>query len=137
MVVVEVEVPADERRLKQALFNLISNAIKFTPAGGSIRLEARRSGNELILAVTDTGVGIPAVDQERVFEKFERGNPQARESGAGLGLSLVKSLIELHGGSVSIESRPSAGTTIHCHLPASRAGSGEENRAALTTGSPV
>ena len=130
-------IEADERRLKQALFNLISNAIKFTPAGGSIRLEARRSGNELILAVTDTGVGIPAVDQERVFEKFERGNPQARESGAGLGLSLVKSLIELHGGSVSIESKPTAGTTILCHLPASRSGSGAEERPALTTGSPV
>ena len=130
-------IEADERRLKQALFNLISNAIKFTPAGGSIRLEARRNAGELILAVTDTGLGIPAADQERVFEKFERGNPQARESGAGLGLSLVKSLIELHGGSVSIESRPSAGTTILCHLPAAQPGSDAEKRPAVTTGSPV
>jgi signal transduction histidine kinase len=130
-------IEADERRLKQALFNLISNAIKFTPAGGSIRLEARRDGDELILAVTDTGVGIPPADQERVFEKFERGNPQARESGAGLGLSLVKSLIELHGGSVSIESKPTTGTTILCHLPAAQSGSGGEKRAALTAGSPL
>jgi signal transduction histidine kinase len=130
-------IEADERRLKQALFNLISNAIKFTPAGGSIRLEARRDGDELILAVTDTGVGIPPADQERVFEKFERGNPQARESGAGLGLSLVKSLIELHGGSVSIESKPTTGTTILCHLPAAQSGSGGEKRAVLTAGSPI
>ena len=131
-------IEADERRLKQALFNLISNAIKFTPAGGSIRLEARRNGDELILAVTDTGVGIPAADQERVFEKFERGDPQARESGAGLGLSLVKSLIELHGGTVSIESRPTTGTTILCHLPSAHAPAGEEKRsAALTSSSPV
>ncbi len=130
-------IEADERRLKQALFNLISNAIKFTPAGGSIRLEARRDGDELVLAVTDTGVGIPAADQERVFEKFERGNPQARESGAGLGLSLVKSLIELHGGSVSIESKPTAGTTILCHLPAAQSRSDGEKRPALTTGSPI
>src|SRR5205085_4623636 len=130
-------IEADERRLKQALFNLISNAIKFTPAGGSIRLEARRDAGELILAVTDTGVGIPAADQERVFEKFERGNPHARESGAGLGLSLVKSLIELHGGSVSIESRPSAGPTILCHLPATRPGSDAEKRPAVATGSPI
>ena len=130
-------IEADERRLKQALFNLISNAIKFTPAGGSIRLEARRDGDELILAVTDTGVGIPPADQERVFEKFERGNPQARESGAGLGLSLVKSLIELHGGSVSIESKPTTGTTILCHLPAAQSRSDGEKRAALTAGSPV
>ena len=130
-------IEADERRLKQALFNLISNAIKFTPAGGSIRLEARRSSGELILAVTDTGVGIPPADQERVFEKFERGDPQARESGAGLGLSLVKSLIELHGGSVKIESRPSAGTTISCHLPAAIPPAAAAQHATLTTGSPV
>jgi signal transduction histidine kinase len=120
-------IEADERRLKQALFNLISNALKFTPAGGSIRLEARldgqhpgqRNGGDVVLAVADTGVGIPAADQERVFEKFERGDPHPREYGAGLGLSLVKSLIELHGGSVAIESEPGAGTTILCRLPAS------------------
>ncbi len=109
---------ADERRLKQALFNLVSNAVKFTPAGGSVRLEARIDDGDLILAVTDTGVGIPAADQQRVFEKFERGNPYSREAGAGLGLSLVKSLIELHGGSVSIASEPGSGTTILCRLPA-------------------
>jgi signal transduction histidine kinase len=131
-------IEADERRLKQALFNLISNAIKFTPSGGAIRLEARRHGDELILAVTDTGVGIPAVDQERVFEKFERGDPQARESGAGLGLSLVKSLIELHGGTVSIASTPKSGTTISCHLPTRPAAPSEEAQgAALAAGSPV
>jgi signal transduction histidine kinase len=111
-------IEADERRLKQALFNLISNAIKFTPAHGTIRVEGRRDSGDLLLSVSDTGVGIPAADQERVFEKFERGNPQARQSGAGLGLSLVKNLIELHGGSVSIESAPGSGTTITCRLPA-------------------
>jgi signal transduction histidine kinase len=110
-------IEADERRLKQALFNLISNAIKFTPANGSIVLEAQRNLEGLRLGVADTGVGIPAADQARVFEKFERGNPQARESGAGLGLSLVKSLVELHGGSVTIDSRPGHGTTISCQLP--------------------
>ena len=115
------EIEADERRLKQALFNLTSNAIKFTPAGGSIRLEARREGGDVVLAVTDTGVGIPTVDQERVFEKFERGSAQARQSGAGLGLSLVKSLVELHGGSIEIDSEPGRGTTIACRLPAAAA----------------
>jgi signal transduction histidine kinase len=111
-------ITADERRLKQALFNLLSNAVKFTPPGGSVRLEARLDGGDLILAVTDTGVGIPAADQKRVFEKFERGNPYSREAGAGLGLSLVKSLIELHGGSIAIASEPGSGTTILCRLPA-------------------
>jgi signal transduction histidine kinase len=110
-------IDADERRLKQALFNLISNAIKFTPPGGSIRLEAERQNGDLVLSVSDTGVGIPAEDQARVFEKFERGDPQLYQSGAGLGLSLVKSLIELHGGRVTIESSPDKGTTVRCHLP--------------------
>jgi signal transduction histidine kinase len=124
-------IEADERRLKQALFNLISNAIKFTPPGGSIRLEAeretKRHGGDLVLSVSDTGVGIPMADQERVFEKFERGDPQLYQSGAGLGLSLVKSLIELHGGTVTIESGPDKGTTVRCRLPTGQ-------RAAATPG---
>jgi signal transduction histidine kinase len=110
-------IEADERRLKQALFNLVSNAIKFTPPGGSIRLEAEHQNGQLVLSVSDTGVGIPLEDQARVFDKFERGDPQLYQSGAGLGLSLVKSLIELHGGHVTIESSPDKGTTVRCHLP--------------------
>ena len=114
---------ADERRLKQALFNLVSNAIKFTPPGGSIRLEARideDAGCDVILAVVDTGIGIAASDQQRVFEKFERAGPRSHDAGAGLGLSLVKSLIELHGGAVTIHSGVGEGTTVLCRLPASR-----------------
>jgi len=107
-------VEGDERRLKQALFNLISNAVKFTPPGGAIRLEAARRDDALLLTVADTGVGIPLADQARVFEKFERG---VRQPGAGLGLSLVKSLIELHGGTVMIESASGQGTRITCRLP--------------------
>jgi signal transduction histidine kinase len=114
-------IQADERRLKQALFNLISNAIKFTPPGGFIRLEAAREstdrGGELVLSVSDTGVGIPVADQERIFDKFERGDPTAYQTGAGLGLSLVKSLVELHGGTVTIDSGPEQGTAVRCHLP--------------------
>jgi signal transduction histidine kinase len=114
-------IEADDRRLKQALFNLISNAIKFTPPGGSIRLEAKREsnsrGDELVLSVTDTGVGIPMADQARVFEKFERGDPTLAQTGAGLGLSLVKSLVELHGGTVTMTSSPDHGTVVRCHLP--------------------
>jgi signal transduction histidine kinase len=111
----------DERRLKQALFNLISNAIKFTPAAGTVRLAARRSGDRVALIVADTGIGVPREDQARVFEKFERGNPSARQSGPGLGLSLVKSFIELHGGTVEMDSRPGAGTTVTCYLNAAPA----------------
>jgi signal transduction histidine kinase len=107
-------IAADERRLKQALFNLISNAIKFTAPGGTIRIEAERRENELLLTVADSGIGIPPSDQGRTFEKFGGGMPQ---SGAGLGLSLVKSLIELHGGVVTSNSTAGRGTTITCRLP--------------------
>ncbi|HUZ72186.1 MAG TPA: ATP-binding protein [Stellaceae bacterium] len=107
---------ADERRLKQALFNLVSNALKFTPAGGTVTLAARRERDRVALVVADTGVGVAREDQVRIFEKFERGNPHARQSGPGLGLSLVKSFIELHGGKVELESHPGRGTTITCYL---------------------
>jgi signal transduction histidine kinase len=108
---------ADEHRMKQVLFNLISNAIKYTPAGGSIKLEARREEPWIILSVADTGVGIPEADRERVFGKFERGTSNARQGGAGLGLSLVKSFVELHGGRIEISGESGKGTRISCYLP--------------------
>jgi signal transduction histidine kinase len=108
---------ADPRRVKQALFNLLSNAFKFTPPGGTITLAARREPGEIVLTVTDTGVGIPEPDQARVFERFERAAKLGRHSGAGLGLSLVKSFIELHGGRVEMTSVEGHGTTVICYLP--------------------
>ena len=108
----------DERRLKQALYNLISNAIKFTPEGGRILLSTRRQGADLVMTVSDTGVGIAPEDQSRVFGKFERGSGQHRQIGAGLGLALVKSLIELHGGTVELASSPGQGTRVICRIPA-------------------
>jgi len=115
---------ADERRLKQALFNILSNAVKFTPDNGRIVLSARRRDGEIVFVVKDSGIGISSEDQERVFGRFERGsNPEARRTGAGLGLSLVKSFIELHGGAVSIDSEPGEGTSVICSLPARAAAS--------------
>ena len=76
----------------------------------------RRERRRVALVVADTGVGVAREDQERIFEKFERGNPHARQSGPGLGLSLVKSFIELHGGTVELQSRPGSGTTVTCWL---------------------
>ncbi len=109
---------ADERRLKQALFNILSNAVKFTPDHGHVTLSARREDGQLVLTTSDSGIGISAEDQQRVFGKFERGtNPEARRSGAGLGLALVKSFIELHGGSVRLESAADQGTRVICTLP--------------------
>ncbi|MEI9982560.1 MAG: ATP-binding protein [Aliidongia sp.] len=107
----------DERRIRQAMFNLVSNAIKFTPAGGTVTLAARHEGNEMLLSVSDTGIGIAPELHARVFEKFERGDPASRQAGAGLGLSLVKSFIELHGGTVEMESAIAHGTRVVCRLP--------------------
>jgi len=108
---------ADESRMKQVLFNLIGNAIKYTPGGGRITLQARREEPWIILSVIDTGIGIPEADRTRVFGKFERANTQARQTGAGLGLSLVKSFIELHGGRIEIASNDAQGTRVNCYLP--------------------
>ncbi len=108
---------ADERRLKQALYNLLSNSLKFTPEGGKVVIAVRREANEILLSVTDTGIGIPLEQQAQVFDKFERGIGQGRQAGAGLGLSLVKSLIELHNGWVELDSAPNSGTRVTCHLP--------------------
>lgn len=109
---------ADERRLKQALFNLISNAIKFTPPGGRIVISGHRQNGWIALTVKDTGIGIPQADQNRVFERFERASAHTRQAGVGLGLSLVKNLVELHGGRVEIDSQVNEGTLIRCLLPA-------------------
>lgn len=111
------ELMADGRRLRQALFNLLSNALKFTKEGGIVTVSARRLDGEMLLEVTDTGIGIAEEDQARVFGKFERGSRENRQGGAGLGLSLVKSLIELHGGEVEMESEIGGGTRVICHVP--------------------
>ncbi len=108
---------ADERRLKQALFNLISNAIKFTPAKGQVVVTAQRLGEMVEFSVADTGIGIAAADQARIFDKFVRVGT-GRQSGVGLGLALVRSLIGLHGGTVVLTSETGRGTTVVCRIPA-------------------
>jgi len=117
-VTVEVKEPlpavsADRMRLQQVIYNLLSNAIKFTDAGGHVTVAADTlfaGGSDgpcsLRIRVADTGIGIKADDQERIFDKFERGDSaSAREQeGTGLGLALTRKLVELHGGSISVES---------------------------------
>jgi signal transduction histidine kinase len=114
-------ISADERRLKQILFHLLNNAETFTPAAGTVSLKARRKGGEIAITVSDTGPGIPKADRERVFRGFERGDPageNAGERGAGLGLTLVRSFVELHGGRIEIAARPGRGTRVTFALPA-------------------
>jgi signal transduction histidine kinase len=108
---------ADPRRLTQALFNLLSNAFKFTPPGGEVTLAARRMEGGVALSVSDTGPGVPAEDIDRIFNKFERGKAPSRSGGVGLGLALVKSIVELHGGRVEIDSVSGIGTAVICFLP--------------------
>jgi signal transduction histidine kinase len=107
----------DERRLKQAIYNVVSNAIKFTPPGGRIVISARSEDEMMSITVTDTGIGIDPQDQGIIFEKFARVSSQGRQTGAGLGLALVKKLVELHSGTVELQSTPGEGTQVTCHVP--------------------
>jgi len=120
----DVVIFADERRMKQVLLNLISNAINYSPAGGLLTVAAHVQGDFVDISVRDTGMGIPADDLQHVFTPFERirSRKAHRRGGAGLGLSLVKSIVELHGGDVKIESREGVGTTVTCRLPLGHTG---------------
>ncbi|UCH18169.1 MAG: HAMP domain-containing protein [Burkholderiales bacterium] len=114
---------ADERKVKQVVINLLSNAVKFTPAGGSVTLRARRvqenTGGAIEIAVIDTGVGIAREDQALVFEEFRqaRGDYLRKSEGTGLGLSLAKRFVELHGGTIRVESAQGKGSTFAFILP--------------------
>jgi signal transduction histidine kinase len=110
-------VRGDERRLKQALLNLLSNAAKFTPKDGRILVSARREEEGLVFRVADTGVGIEPERHAEIFEPFARGASSQAQAGAGLGLALVRRLIELHGGAISLDSQPGIGTTVQLTLP--------------------
>ena len=110
---------ADERKVKQVVINLLSNAVKFTPAGGSVTLRARRVGDAVEIAVIDTGVGIAADQQALVFEEFRQaaGDHLRKSEGTGLGLALAKRFVELHGGTLRVESELGRGSTFAFMLP--------------------
>jgi signal transduction histidine kinase len=112
-------VHADVARLAQLLDNLVSNAIKFTPAGGRVTVRVARVGGDAILAVTDTGIGIPPPEQERLFERFYRATAATEEAiqGTGLGLAITKAIVEAHGGTIGVMSREGFGTTFSVTLP--------------------
>ncbi|MGA0530442.1 PAS-domain containing protein [Hansschlegelia sp. KR7-227] len=108
---------ADAKRVRQVLFNLLSNAIGFSKPGLAIRVAAKRAGDHVILTVTDQGDGMPPEFIKKAFDSFESGGTAGRHRGVGLGLSIVRSFVQLHGGDVSIESTPGAGTTVTCRFP--------------------
>ena len=113
------QVLADERRLAQVLLNLLDNAVKYTPAGGSIKIDTRESDKFLQVNISDTGIGIPAEDLTRIFERFYRvDKARSRElGGTGLGLSIVRNIISAHGGEVWVRSEYGRGSTFSFTLP--------------------
>jgi two-component system, OmpR family, phosphate regulon sensor histidine kinase PhoR len=111
-------------KLRQIVDNLLSNAIKFTDPGGTIRISlGQLSDRRIRLSVADTGIGIPEVELPRIFKVFEQANSKVSRArgGSGLGLTLVKAFVELHGGTISVTSQVNVGTTFIVDLPGVRA----------------
>jgi two-component system sensor histidine kinase BaeS len=114
-----VEVFADPARLRQALGNLVANAVRHTPAGGAVEVMVRAHAAEAVLTVTDTGPGIAAEHLPHLFDRFYRAEPSRSRAtgGSGLGLAITKHLIEAHHGRIDVTSAPGAGATFTIRLP--------------------
>jgi signal transduction histidine kinase len=113
----DVVVNGDRTRLEQVAANLIDNAVKYTPSGGRVAVEVRRENGNAVLRVRDTGPGIPPDELPRIWTRLFRGDASRAERGLGLGLSLVKAIVEAHGGTVAVESEPGKGSVFTVSLP--------------------
>lgn len=124
------DISADRRRLAEVLQNLLDNAVQYTPSGGRITVSASSDGEEVEFTVSDTGIGIPTVDQSRIFERFYRVDvARSREvGGTGLGLSIAKHLVEAHGGRIWVESEVGQGSQFHFTVPVFQALHGNGSR---------
>jgi signal transduction histidine kinase len=111
----------DERRVVQVLYNLLANAVGFAPHDSAITISARRTEHHVVFSVTDSGPGIPPDVKDKVFDWFESHSNGSRHRGAGLGLSLVRSFVELHGGRIRVDSIVGKGTTVTCDFPVDQA----------------
>jgi len=111
----------DGSRVVQVLYNLLANAVGFSPQDTTVTLSAKRTEHSVVFAVTDQGPGIPPEVKDKVFDWFESHSNGSRHRGAGLGLPLVKSFVELHGGKVRVDSILDKGTTVTCHFPIDQA----------------
>ena len=128
-IVLEVQLPAglpsvrgDSNRLHEVLQNLLDNAVQYTPSGGSVlRVSAVGEDSQCVVTVTDTGIGIPLAEQERIFERFYRVDAaRSREAGGtGLGLSIARHIVDAHGGKLWVESEVGEGSRFHFSIPAS------------------
>ena len=119
----------DPGRFKQVLYNYLSNAVKFTPAGGSVQLRVTLVENEAFrVEVEDTGIGIPAVEISKLFQEFQQlPNSRRAEQGTGLGLALTRHIVEAQGGSVAVRSTPGRGSVFSAVLPLGAPKDGREN----------
>jgi signal transduction histidine kinase/CheY-like chemotaxis protein len=128
----------DPRLVRQVLVNLLSNAVKFTPENGRVDAAATFEGDDLVLTVGDTGIGIPEDDQEKIFLEFYQvdGSYARKYEGTGLGLALVRRMMDLHHGSASVTSRPGKGSTFTCVFPSCRIGA-DAARAAVAEAAPA
>jgi signal transduction histidine kinase len=111
-------VTGDKRRISQVIFNLLTNAVKFTPARGAVNVRASHSDGEIRVSIADTGPGIAVADHERIFEEFQQTEAGVEQrEGTGLGLALSRRLVELHGGRIWVESELGRGSTFVFTLP--------------------
>jgi len=115
----EFVVQVDPERIGQVVTNLVANAVKFSERGGDVRVELRREAGQAVLSVADTGIGIPAADSDRLFQRFFRARnaTDAAIPGTGLGLAICKGIVDAHGGDIVIESQAGEGTTVRVYLP--------------------
>jgi two-component system phosphate regulon sensor histidine kinase PhoR len=112
------QLPGDEGRILSAVTNLVNNAIKFTPEGGRVSVSARQQADEIVIRVSDTGMGIPKEALSKIFERFYRvHHPGMQIPGTGLGLTIVKKIVMMHGGRIEVESELNHGTTFTIFLP--------------------
>ncbi len=112
----------DDNQLQRALWNLVANAIKFTPSGGSVSVTTTMRKKKIAVQVKDSGIGIPKAEVPRLFSEFQRLNGTEHIEGTGLGLFIVKTIVEGHGGKVDVESEMDAGSTFTILLPSSKQG---------------
>jgi len=112
------EANVDATRMRQAFGNLLDNAIKYTPEGGEVHIIARREADRAVVSFRDTGLGIPAEEQGRIWDRLYRGDKSRSQRGLGLGLSVVKAVVEAHGGTASVASTVAKGSEFTVTLPA-------------------
>jgi len=133
-------ITADEKLLRQIFSNLLSNAVKYAPEGTSVRLTAHRGDqDDVVISVRDQGVGIPEQELEKLFQRFFRASTSTGIPGTGIGLHLVKHLVEMHGGEIDVKSRPGEGATFLVRLPINQSavGQGERDRTTVLSAEPV